>query len=64
MGSSEKEEMMDKIAWAINNRQSLSKEELKKFFDEAIEFKKSLPPEEQGRFSWESCLEGLYILVL
>ena len=64
MGNSAKEEIMDKIAWAINNCQSLSKEELKKIFDEAIAFKESLPPEEQGSFGWESCLECLHMLVL
>lgn len=64
MESERKREMMNKIAWAINNCQSLSREELKKICDEAIEFKMNLPVNERGKFGWESCLEGLCMLAL
>ena len=63
MESAEKRKMMDKVAWAINNCETLSYEELKKTYDEIIEFKKSLPLNEQGKFGWESCLETLYMIV-
>ena len=59
-----KREMKNEIALAIDNCEALTQEELKKIFDEAIAFKESLPPEEQGSFSWESCLECLHMLVL
>ena len=63
MESAEKRKMKDKIAWAINNCETLSYEELKKTYDEIIEFKKSLPLNEQGKFGWESCLECLTMVV-
>ena len=55
--------MMNKVAWAINNCETLSYEELKKTYDEIIEFKESLPLNEQGKFDWESCLECLTMVV-
>ena len=59
-----KQEMHNKIVEAIRNCENMTTEELKAVYDEAIEFKKTLPAKERERFGLESGLEMLAMIVL
>ena len=54
--------MRKKIVEANRNCENMTAEELKAVYDEAIEFLKTLPENERGKFGWESGLEMLYML--
>ena len=56
-------EIRKKIADAINDRKTISAEELRAVYDEATHFAKTLPPNKRGAFYWETCMESLAMLV-
>lgn len=59
----EKEEIIKKIYYTLDNVQNLSNEEIKKNYKEISDFIGTLPENKRGAFSWEHCVESLAIIV-